>query len=403
MDKCINISEIMGCLIDQERWLGKAVQIIQGILEACSSRMSQIAERMSGLPATNYKVIQRFLAQVDVNGLLLRFFQEEAEFVIGDPTEIPRPQAKKTAYVGQLSDGQTLGYWMLLLATPFRGRAIPFHFITYSSRTIGAQANSRNQEHFRAFAEIKSLLGERPLVLDREFSYLELLQNLVVEKIHFVIRLKVGLPQVGISDAQGQALRLAPTYGQRVTPGMVQGTGPSQLDRIVARRVSDPSMGDDGFGTRRRAADLLETHENRGELSRLQNPAWPGSDHEQATIPYGANDRPHLISLCGGSLPGRGFAGCDLRKCSSSGDFFSVLACFFACFHHQSQVEAILWLICPPQTTPPHFSSGCVPTANPYRSSFRLSSPWQCPNSCLIFRNKCCFLISCYNKIYRLN
>jgi hypothetical protein len=117
---------------------------------------------MPELPAANYKTIQRFLAEVDLKYTLQRLFQEEAEFVIGDPTEIQRPQAKHTEYVGHLSDGKTLGYWLLVLATPFRGRAIPFHFISYSSTAINAQATSRNQEHFRAFADIKALLGERP-------------------------------------------------------------------------------------------------------------------------------------------------------------------------------------------------------------------------------------------------
>lgn len=170
---------------------------------------------MTGLPAANYKAIQRFMSKVDLKSTLQRFFQEEAEFVIGDPTEIERPQAKKTDYVGPLSDGQTLGYWLLVLATPFRGCAIPFHFVSYSSKTINAQATSRNQEHFRAFSEVKTLLGERPLVLDREFSYLELLQVLEIEKIHFVIRLKVGFPQVGLTDANGHPLQL------RISPGQI--------------------------------------------------------------------------------------------------------------------------------------------------------------------------------------
>ena len=34
-------------------------------------------------------------------------FQEEAEKVIGDPTEMPRYKAPKTKYVGPLSDGKT--------------------------------------------------------------------------------------------------------------------------------------------------------------------------------------------------------------------------------------------------------------------------------------------------------
>jgi hypothetical protein len=57
---------------------------------------------MPGLPAANYKAIQRFLAQVDLKTVLLRLFQEQAEFVIDDPTEIERPQAKKTDYGGRL-------------------------------------------------------------------------------------------------------------------------------------------------------------------------------------------------------------------------------------------------------------------------------------------------------------
>lgn len=216
MDKCINFCQILGYLFDQDRLVQKAEKIISALLEARSVRLSAIAEKMSGLPAANYKTIQRFFAKVDLKMTLHRFFQEEAEFVIGDPTEIKRPQAKKTDYVGQLSDGQTLGYWLLVLATPFRGRAIPFHFVSYSSKTINAQATSRNQEHFRAFSEIKALLGERPLVLDREFSYLELLQALVAEKVHFIIRLKVGLPQVGLTDADGHPLQLRILPGQTV-------------------------------------------------------------------------------------------------------------------------------------------------------------------------------------------
>jgi hypothetical protein len=204
----------LGYLLDEERTVGKAATIVRALLEARSVRVSAIAEKMPGRPDANYKAIQRFLAQVDLKAILLRLFQEEAEFVIGDPTEIQRPQAKKTAYVGQLADGKTLGYWLLMLATPFRGRAIPFHFITYSSKTIGDQATSRNQEHMRAFADIKALLGERPLVLDREFSYLELLQALVLEKIHFVIRLKVGLPQVTLIDNAGKPLKLMIQSGQ---------------------------------------------------------------------------------------------------------------------------------------------------------------------------------------------
>jgi len=52
------------------------------------------------------------------------------------------------------------GYWLMVLSTPFRGRSLACSLIVYSSRTIGEQRTSRNQEHFRCFEEVKRLLGE---------------------------------------------------------------------------------------------------------------------------------------------------------------------------------------------------------------------------------------------------
>jgi len=43
---------------------------------------------------------------------------------------------------------------LLLLATPYRGRAIPFQLVSYSSKTISGELASRNQEHWRAWAEL---------------------------------------------------------------------------------------------------------------------------------------------------------------------------------------------------------------------------------------------------------
>ena len=172
MNKCIRILPFTQELFDQEGQAKKAAPILHGILEAHSGRLTTISPKMKGNPAGNYKLIQRFIKHLDLKDVLLRLFQEQAEFVIGDPTEMARSQAKKTEYVGKLSDGSTLGYWLLLLATPLRGRAIPCSFVTYSSRTINQGVNSRNQEHAWAFETVKALLGARPLVLDREFSYL---------------------------------------------------------------------------------------------------------------------------------------------------------------------------------------------------------------------------------------
>jgi hypothetical protein len=99
---------------------------------------------------------------------------------------------------------------MLTLATPLRGRAIPFHFVTYSSRTIEDLPSSRNLEHFKAIQEIQQLIGTRPIVFDREFSYRELLNSLVDEGVHFVIRLNMGAhpPRFYYDEEQKHSLRL---------------------------------------------------------------------------------------------------------------------------------------------------------------------------------------------------
>ncbi len=110
--------------------------------------------------------------------------------------------------MGTLKDGKTKGFWLLTLATPFRGRALPFHFVTYSSKTIGDEESSRNLKHLSALAAVKELLGEKPLVFDREFSYLELLENLRAEQVHFVIRLNLGSHPPELTDAKKQSIRL---------------------------------------------------------------------------------------------------------------------------------------------------------------------------------------------------
>jgi len=210
MDKFIRISEFAKQLFTDQTTSQQASEILQGILEANSPRLSDIAAKMPGNEAASYKRVQRFLQENDPQAMLKLLFNEEADFVIGDPTEIERPYAHKTAYVGTLRDGATKGFWMLTLATPLRGRAIPFHFLTYSSRTLEDQPSSRNLEHFKAIQEIQQLIGSRPIVFDREFSYRELLNSLVDEGVHFVIRLNMGAhpPHFYYDRERKHALRL---------------------------------------------------------------------------------------------------------------------------------------------------------------------------------------------------
>jgi len=229
MDKSTQLLPFVQDLFDDQAQSRQAAKIIDGILKARSPRLSEIARAMGGNETANYKYIQRFLDGHDPQEVLLRLFREQAPFVIGDPTEMPRPQAHKTEYVGTLSDGETSGYWLLLLATPFHGRAIPCSFVSYSSKTINQEATSRNQHHFEAFAQVKELLGKRPLVLDREFSYLELLENLVTEGVNFVIRLKTG---VNLYDQAGNPVQLSVPVGKTCVLNQVLYKGKVQVNVV---------------------------------------------------------------------------------------------------------------------------------------------------------------------------
>lgn len=211
MNKFTHLSEFLRYLFDDARSVEKGRAILSGILKAGSCRMSEIARAMDGSECANYKCIQRFISAQSLRSNLLRLYQEEAPFLIGDPTEMPRPEAWKTEYVGKLSDGQTSGYWLLILATPYQGRAIPCCFVSYSSAIIGSEVTSRNRYHYQAFAEVKDLLGEKPLVLDREFSYVELMQAMVVEEVNFVIRLKLG---AHFFDSEGKQVALRVKKGE---------------------------------------------------------------------------------------------------------------------------------------------------------------------------------------------
>ncbi|MGC8873274.1 MAG: transposase, partial [Chloroflexia bacterium] len=128
MGKSISMRAFMQALFDDETEAEQAAEIGEAILAARSLGLTEIAAKMRGSLAAAYKRIQRFLRRVDPREVLWRLFREEARFVLADVTEIERPQARKSGYVGTLEDGKTKGFWLLVLATPYRGRAIPFGF-----------------------------------------------------------------------------------------------------------------------------------------------------------------------------------------------------------------------------------------------------------------------------------
>ena len=95
MDKFIRIFEFAQQLFADEKTSRQASEIIEGIMTSRSPRLSDIAAYMPGEEAACYKRIQRFLQREDPREALKLLFNEEAEFVIGDPTEIERVQPRK--------------------------------------------------------------------------------------------------------------------------------------------------------------------------------------------------------------------------------------------------------------------------------------------------------------------
>ncbi len=210
-----DMRQFAGELFDGEEEADKAAPLLKAILEARSPRISDLAQNIPGNPEANSKAIHRFLRWADPQKALKRLYLEEAPFVLADPTEIERSQATKTEYVGVLKDGKTRGFQTLVFGVPYRGRAIPFHFITYSSRTIGQEVSSRNLEHRRGLREVQDLLGPKPVVLDREFSYQTLFADFVEEGLNYVIRLNTG-NRATITDAEGGKLSLSIAPGGKV-------------------------------------------------------------------------------------------------------------------------------------------------------------------------------------------
>ena len=192
----------------------QAARIIKGVLDSGSPRLSDIADAMDGNEDANYKAIQRFIEDDKPKEALHRLYNEDSDYVLGDPTDIERPHAGKTDYVGKLKN-KKLGFTILFLATPYRGRAIPFSFTTYSSKTINSELSSRNMKHIKSISDLKELLGDKILVLDREFSYELLFAEIAESDIQYAIRLNVGIKPT-ILDEEGNRISLTLGIGQEV-------------------------------------------------------------------------------------------------------------------------------------------------------------------------------------------
>ncbi len=103
---------------------------------------------------------------------------------------------------------------MVLLAQPYRRRAVPFHFGLYSEKTLGQEATSRNIEWHKMLLEIRDLVGDTPLVFDREFSAQKWLDPLCQSGCSWVVRLNKG-SGVKFTEEEGEEIPLSVEKGQK--------------------------------------------------------------------------------------------------------------------------------------------------------------------------------------------
>jgi hypothetical protein len=93
MIKFTQILPFVRYLFDEDETARIVARIVEGIFKSRSPRMSDISRAMPGGEAANYKCVQRLIDGVDPQEVLLRLFQSEAPFMIGEPIDISFPQA----------------------------------------------------------------------------------------------------------------------------------------------------------------------------------------------------------------------------------------------------------------------------------------------------------------------
>jgi hypothetical protein len=140
-------------VLEDSRDTEKLARLSYAILASGSARKSDWARfyRPGASEEANYKAIERLMERLDPEGFLHRLLDAQSPFVLVDLTEVRRPQAKRTPYVGRLRDGG-LGFWVFTLAQPYGGRAVPIHLGLYSQATLEAEGTGRNLV-WRAFSQ----------------------------------------------------------------------------------------------------------------------------------------------------------------------------------------------------------------------------------------------------------
>ncbi|WP_243095552.1 transposase [Thermus thalpophilus] len=204
-------------VVDRPKDTEKVARLCYAILASGSARKSDWARhyRQEATEEANYKAIERLLEGLDPKRFLHRLVDTQHPILLADLTEVHRPQAKRTPYVGRLQDGGR-GFWVFTLAQPYKGRAIPVHVGLYSQATLEAEGTSRNRVWRRFLRE--ALEGVEPgsvWVFDREFSFGGWLEVLEEAGVRYAIRLNAR-GKAYVEDEAGRRIPLRLGRGEWV-------------------------------------------------------------------------------------------------------------------------------------------------------------------------------------------
>ncbi len=153
----------------------------------------------------------------------------------------------------------------------------------------------------------KDLLGERPLVLDREFSYLELLLDLVEVGSELCPSSEPGSHSPRFWDAEGRDVVLALSPGETVIHPGVWYKGKVCVNRIGIwkKGLAEPLWVMSNLEPERAGQIYLCADEHRANLPRFEGAAWPDPADEQAAGEDGKDGGDAAVGLCHRALDWR--------------------------------------------------------------------------------------------------
>lgn len=194
--------------------------MVWGFQRAKKLRISSISAALPGKYESNYKNITRSLNKLDVSQLseaLLGFLDQANDILLLDFTEMIRKSAKRTSYIGHLKDGETLGYSILALSIPFKGRSKVIFADIISSSIIANSETGKWKLIQEALRPLIPLLQNKIIVIDRELCNEEMIKFFRTHRIHYAIRLKVsaGRNQIIITDKKGRRINISIARGSK--------------------------------------------------------------------------------------------------------------------------------------------------------------------------------------------